>query len=300
MSRQAFAMVPYAAVVDKKLSNSDLRALAVIAARRDYKTGDTQWPLSYLAKLAGLEGERAGEVFGRSVKRLQEFGYVSYQPGSGKVKSRIRVLMDATPFPEASDGTDAPDPVSDEMDPPEEWAPSPPARCTPPHSASGDSPHSTGGDKSDTYSDTSIQTPHTPRKRGVVRAKPALTGFEIFWGYFPRRVGKGAAEAAWPAAVAAAGGDPGVVIDGLKCRLHFSEVFDPRDNWRFCPHPATWLRRRGWEDDLPTASPNTGAHHWPERGSSRGRESRRAWAFDRHRASEPSPFTGTIIEGDPT
>jgi hypothetical protein len=97
--------------------------------------------------------------------------------------------------------------------------------------------------------------PPTPRSRGAVRGQAGIAGFEEFWRHYPRRVAKGEAEKAWPAAVKASGGDPGVVVDGLKIRLHITELFDPREDGRYIPHPATWLRRKGWEDAIPGFEP---------------------------------------------
>lgn len=69
--------------------------------------------------------------------------------------------------------------------------------------------------------------------------------FSIFWGSYPRKVGKGAALARWGKlsdsdrafAVAAVAG----FANAWSCR--------PREDHQFCPHPATWLSERRWEDD---------------------------------------------------
>lgn len=87
--------------------------------------------------------------------------------------------------------------------------------------------------------------PPTPRKRG---AEP-LDGFEEFWRHYPRKIGKGEAERAWPRAVAAAGGDVDLIIGGVKVALG-TDRLDMREGGRFCPHPATWLNGKRWLDGL--------------------------------------------------
>ncbi|PWC26391.1 hypothetical protein [Teichococcus aestuarii] len=86
------------------------------------------------------------------------------------------------------------------------------------------------------------KTPSCPRGRG--RAS-TLQGFDAFWRLYPRRVGRGAAERAWPKALAEAGGDPDDIVCALKARLH---QFDDREGGRFIPHPATWLNGKRWLD----------------------------------------------------
>jgi hypothetical protein len=98
------------------------------------------------------------------------------------------------------------------------------------------------------------RTPHTPRKRG----ESPLEGFDRFWALYPRKVGKGAAEKAWPKAVAAAEDDPNVVVGGVQVGLDLGR-FDLRDGMRFVPHPATWLNEKRWLDGIQDQPPEPSA-----------------------------------------
>jgi hypothetical protein len=70
--------------------------------------------------------------------------------------------------------------------------------------------------------------------------------FEAFWGRYPRRIGKGAAWAAWRKIRGGAG-----VYEAIGRAL---EAQKASQDWRreagaFIPHPSTWLNQRRWEDD---------------------------------------------------
>lgn len=84
------------------------------------------------------------------------------------------------------------------------------------------------------------QPPRTPRR-------DPMRGFTEFWQHYPRKTAKGAAERAWPKALAEVGGDPDEIIWALKARLH---LFDRRESGRFIPHPATWLNGKCWLDGV--------------------------------------------------
>jgi len=73
--------------------------------------------------------------------------------------------------------------------------------------------------------------------------------FDLFWKAYPRHVGKQKAKQEW-----------------AKAKLTFAEVEKQiaawarsedwtKDGGKFCPHPATWLHQRRWEDDAPYSEP---------------------------------------------
>lgn len=97
---------------------------------------------------------------------------------------------------------------------------------------------------------TKLEDAPAVTKRGRVRngSAKALEGFELFYSLYPRKVGEGQAEKAWPKAVAHCGGDFMVIIDGLNARLHLLMAEAERG---YCKHPATWLNARGWKDAIP-------------------------------------------------
>ncbi len=110
---------------------------------------------------------------------------------------------------------------------------------TPPIRVGGRSP-----DSLEAEADTETEkNPPTPRKRG----SGAMVGFPQFWTIYPRKVGKGAAEKAWPRAVQAAGGDWQAIVMGLQVQIDLGR-FDMRDDGRFCPHASTWLNGKRWLD----------------------------------------------------
>lgn len=78
--------------------------------------------------------------------------------------------------------------------------------------------------------------------------------FDEFWDAYPRKVGKKKARAKFAAAVKAAG-DVQRVIDGarrLAADPNLPERSDP--DWRFVPHPTTWLNEGRWDDEEPLPS----------------------------------------------
>jgi hypothetical protein len=69
-------------------------------------------------------------------------------------------------------------------------------------------------------------------------------GFEEFWREYPRGVGKPHAEKAFKKASQRVGVDK--ILDAVK-PFAVSVSHKPK---KFIPHPATWLNRDGWNDDL--------------------------------------------------
>lgn len=78
------------------------------------------------------------------------------------------------------------------------------------------------------------------------RATPALDGFSDFWARYPRKVGKGGAEAAWSKLTTL---DRRAVMEAIPAFREQWTVRPPAD-MQFCPHPATWLNQRRWEDEI--------------------------------------------------
>ena len=71
-------------------------------------------------------------------------------------------------------------------------------------------------------------------------------GFAEFWAAYPRKIGKPNALKAWKRLNCAA--IAGQVVEAVQnwCR---SEQWR-KDGGEFIPHPATWLNRNGWEDEI--------------------------------------------------
>ena len=80
--------------------------------------------------------------------------------------------------------------------------------------------------------------------RHLVSREPM--GFDQFWAAYPRKVGKGAARAAYLKAMRKT--DLGTMLDALaKARW----PADPK----FIPHPATWLHAERWDDEADNYDP---------------------------------------------
>jgi len=77
--------------------------------------------------------------------------------------------------------------------------------------------------------------------------------FEAFWAAYPRRVGKGAARAAFDKACRKA--RPEAIIAAITAQVYAGCFKD----LTFCPYPATWLNGERWDDEIATATPQTAA-----------------------------------------
>jgi hypothetical protein len=77
-------------------------------------------------------------------------------------------------------------------------------------------------------------------------------GFDAFWQAWPKKEGKARAQTAW----ARIRPDPDTIQAILDAIPRHQAAKDwPRENWRFCPLPATWLNERRWDDELPDTVP---------------------------------------------
>jgi len=75
---------------------------------------------------------------------------------------------------------------------------------------------------------------------------PPTGGFDRFWSEYPKKVGKGAARAAWSKVKA----EP--LTDQIITALHAQNGYLEREGGKFIPLPATWLNQHRWEDEPPT------------------------------------------------
>lgn len=98
--------------------------------------------------------------------------------------------------------------------------------------------------------------PDVPPKS--VRSKAEETrGFDAFWEVWPKREGKAAALAAWRRVPK----DPDTlqaIVDAVTAQAVAKDW--PRDNFRYCPNPATWINQKRWEDEPPDIHAVRAAH----------------------------------------
>lgn len=73
----------------------------------------------------------------------------------------------------------------------------------------------------------------------------SANGFEEWWTLWPHKVGKGAANKAYRAAVRKVGAS--VLYEALVVQRG---ILGQKRAEGFCPHPATWLNGERWADDL--------------------------------------------------
>lgn len=90
-----------------------------------------------------------------------------------------------------------------------------------------------------------------------------MAGFDAWWAEYPRKVSKADAQKAWRD-LAKAGELPAIEVLISAVRAQSADPGWREDNGRFIPYPATWLRKRRWEDrvgatveaPLPSARPD--------------------------------------------
>lgn len=73
-----------------------------------------------------------------------------------------------------------------------------------------------------------------------------LERFQRFWKEYPRKIGKGNAERAWSKIKPGEQLTAAIVAAVLRAK---TSVQWTKDHGQFIPHPATWLNRKGWEDE---------------------------------------------------
>ena len=91
-------------------------------------------------------------------------------------------------------------------------------------------------------------------EKTLSRSAERAVEFETFWQAYPghRRKEKAEARKAW-GQVAAGNGFLARVLEALARQKRDSDW--TRDEGRYVPYPAKWLRRKRWEDDVPVEEP---------------------------------------------
>ena len=81
------------------------------------------------------------------------------------------------------------------------------------------------------------------RKRSRIEDEENKKAFETFWAAYPKKVGKGPAEAAWANAKLP---ELDVILKAVHKAKHSNDWI--KDRGEYIPHPSTWLNQRRWED----------------------------------------------------
>ena len=74
-------------------------------------------------------------------------------------------------------------------------------------------------------------------------------GFESFWSFYPKRVGKGEAFKAWTKS------NCEVITEVVVQAVREQNGYLIREGGKFIPLPATWLNQKRWQDEPPKPSP---------------------------------------------
>ena len=92
--------------------------------------------------------------------------------------------------------------------------------------------------------------PITDSLNPIKSTSASPSGFAEFWNEYPKRVGKGDAERAWKKLKP----DLPTVLKAIQAQRGSEQWL--RDGGQYIPHPATWLNRKGWEDEVIPYDPN--------------------------------------------
>lgn len=101
--------------------------------------------------------------------------------------------------------------------------------------------------------DPENDTPRTPSANAQ-----RLARFAEFWAEYPRKTGKGAAEAKY-LSLKPSQQSHEAIMTGLRAQLPRLREQNPE----YIPHPATWLNQRRWEDDPAGIPVNRGGKQRP-------------------------------------
>jgi hypothetical protein len=92
-----------------------------------------------------------------------------------------------------------------------------------------------------------------PRPRGARRAQKDFSKFEDFWTAYPRKKSRGDAENAW----AKIKPDELLIEKILSAVQRAKTSVDwTKEGGKYIPYPASWLNRKGWEDEYDQGRPN--------------------------------------------
>ena len=78
-------------------------------------------------------------------------------------------------------------------------------------------------------------------------------GFDLFWGQYPRKIGKKAALKSWHAAKDKP--DLPRILSALAAAKQSPDW--TKENGKFIPHPATWLNQGRWDDEVQSRTQTT-------------------------------------------
>lgn len=92
-----------------------------------------------------------------------------------------------------------------------------------------------------------------------------LPMFEIFWKAYPRKIGKGYAKRIFLKV-----NPSNELFDTILKKIEILKQSEQWQSVKYIPHPATWLNREGWEDEVEL--PNDQYSHFEIVGAKNGKQ----------------------------
>ena len=85
-----------------------------------------------------------------------------------------------------------------------------------------------------------------PKVRKKIVSNEFKNDFEAFWKLYPKKKSKGDAEKAWGQMVTSK-----EIVEAILKKIPLLKNTEDwqKENGRFIPYPASWLRAKGWEDE---------------------------------------------------
>ena len=259
MAVPAHAWIPLSAFTDRRLGARDMRVLGTLYAHAD--TERMCWPsVLTLAELTGIDRRDVQ----RTIRRLEGFGWLVVEAGGGRAAtSRYRLWQAPTtagnPPADSNEKAGETPAVAGEKAGTSTAVESPPdslkragespqkGGCFTPERA-GELPARTYQEQTKNIETPSCATDTSASEPKAKRGEAAQeASFADFWRAYPKRRGTADARKAWMK----------LAPDEVLTERILQAVAQARasPDWRkeggqFIPYPATWLRRRGWEDEL--------------------------------------------------
>jgi hypothetical protein len=97
---------------------------------------------------------------------------------------------------------------------------------------------------SPTYKSQICLEEETEEETDTTTSDPMI-GFDLFWGAFPKKVGRGAAEKSWAKIK-----PDQILLDQILKAIGSAKDTEQwkKDKGQFIPHPTTWLNQKRWLD----------------------------------------------------
>jgi hypothetical protein len=100
---------------------------------------------------------------------------------------------------------------------------------------------------------TESPLPSTPKRGRAQVLNESKERFDKFWTEYPRKVAKGDAENAW-AKINPSEHLTGEILSAVQRAKTSTDWL--KDSGQYIPYPATWLNRKGWEDEFNADRPH--------------------------------------------